>query len=291
MVSIGTAAIGRGLRRLDTVHGAMIVLTVNAIVFSGIAGVGALFLMFFFADETGTWGRLWPLVAGWVAAAALGAASAISTVRFARRPHEAPRVWDGVTALVTAVASGAWLILPEAASPVVLFTAAPFAIANVAAAWVLFGAANAPAPATEFPAFTPAAGDEGFNDVGDISEMSEVAGRAGADGSSEGMAVLGIGVRTAGGSDGHVTSSFDGRAAGDLGGRAAGGHAAGGLGGHEAGGFGGAGLGSGLATGLRLGTGFGLDSSGAFRGLRGRAALNSLGGIQPSRRARAKARR
>ncbi|BBH68128.1 hypothetical protein ACTI_48130 [Actinoplanes sp. OR16] len=220
MVSIGTTMIGRGLRRLDMVGGSAIVLTVNAIVFSGIAGVGALFLIFFFADETGTWNRLWPLVTGWAAVTALGAANAYATVRFARRPHESPRVSDGVIALITAVTAGVWLVLPSA-SPVAVFTAAPFALANVAAAWFLFGAAYAPTPVAEFPAFTPA--DRAESGVTDISEMSPT----------------------------HRTPE-------DLG------------------------------TAPR---GLMIESSGAFRGLRGRAALNSLGGIQLPRRARVKARR
>jgi hypothetical protein len=156
MVSIVTTGIVRGWRRFDAVGLSAVVLTVNAITFLGIAAVGALFLAFFFADEAETWAHLWPLVAGWVTAAALGAANAVVAFRFARRPGDGPRVSDGTVALVTAVSTGALLVLPNSADAGLLFLAAPFALANVAAAWFLYGAAYAPSPAIEFPVFAPA---------------------------------------------------------------------------------------------------------------------------------------
>jgi hypothetical protein len=157
MVSIVTTGIVRGWRRFDAVGLSAVVLAVNAIVFLGIAAIGALFLTFFFADESESWSRLWPLVAGWAAAAALGTANAVVAARFARRPADTPRVSDGTVALITAVSAGALLVLPSSASTALLFLAAPFALANVGAAWFLYGAAYAPPQPIEFPSFVPAA--------------------------------------------------------------------------------------------------------------------------------------
>ncbi|MEU8239969.1 hypothetical protein AB0C07_17120 [Actinoplanes missouriensis] len=146
MVSIGTAR----TRRPDAVSGSAIVLTANAGVLAFLTVVGALFLLFLFGDEDGTWRRLWPLVAGWVVTAGLATANAMVTIRFARRPADAPRTTDAAVALVTAVV--ATLLLAFAAStPGLLLAAAPFALANVAAAWFLYSAARIAEPVTEFP--------------------------------------------------------------------------------------------------------------------------------------------
>ncbi|MEU4557931.1 hypothetical protein AB0F72_06060 [Actinoplanes sp. NPDC023936] len=146
MVSIGTAR----TRRPDAVSGSAIVLTANTGVLAFLTAVGALFLLFLFGDEDGTWQRLWPLVAGWVVAAGLATANAVVTVRFARRPADAPRPADAAVALTTAVVATLLLAL-SASTPGVVLAAAPFALANAAAAWFLYSAGRATAPDAAFP--------------------------------------------------------------------------------------------------------------------------------------------
>ncbi|MBB2944216.1 hypothetical protein FB565_003945 [Actinoplanes lutulentus] len=182
---------GQGRRRLDTITASAIVLTANAIILLAIAVVGVPFMLFFFADETETWQRLWPLVASLTGALALGALNAVATVRFARRPSDPPRIADGVAALATAAAAAILLT----ATPGVAMLAAPFALVNVAAAWILFRAAYAqPAAAStlaEFPDHVPAfdfdeeaAVDLDKDAVADLDENATVEERSPAPGES-----------------------------------------------------------------------------------------------------------
>ncbi|BAL90776.1 hypothetical protein AMIS_55560 [Actinoplanes missouriensis 431] len=146
MVSIGTAR----TRRPDAVSGSAIVLTANAGVLAFLTVIGALFLLFLFGDEDGTWQRLWPLVAGWVVTAGLATANAMVTIRFARRPADAPRPSDAAVALMTSVVA-ALLLAFSASTPGLLLAAAPFALANAAAAWFLYSAARVAEPVAAFP--------------------------------------------------------------------------------------------------------------------------------------------
>ena len=92
MVEIGAG----GWRRGDVVTTAAVVLTVDAVLMLVIAAVGAPFVLSFFADGTGTWGRLWPLVTGWLAAGAFGLFCARTAVRFTRSGPAALRTLSRV---------------------------------------------------------------------------------------------------------------------------------------------------------------------------------------------------
>jgi hypothetical protein len=143
--------------RIDTVMAAAIVLTVDAVVLLAVAVIGVPFLMLFFGDENGTWGRLWPLIVAWVVAVVLAALCATAVARLAgwgsfsvRRISTGAAVAVAVTAAVLAAGS-------IGSNPGWLLLGLPFAVANLAAALVFAGPERATAAADRFPRFTPAA--------------------------------------------------------------------------------------------------------------------------------------
>ncbi|XVU29358.1 hypothetical protein ACQPZJ_20485 [Actinoplanes sp. CA-054009] len=136
---IETAELAGARRRMDKVTSAAVVVTVDAVLFLAIAFIGVPFLMFIFADESGTWGRLWPYVGSWVLAGLAGAACAAaafgltrSGAQLARHAGAAAAMGAAVVAVLISVLLWRSLML----GPVT----AVFVIANVFAAFTLFNA-------------------------------------------------------------------------------------------------------------------------------------------------------
>ncbi|MEV4343046.1 hypothetical protein AB0J83_01005 [Actinoplanes sp. NPDC049596] len=124
-------------RRMDRVTNAAIVVTTDAVLFLTIAVVGVPFLMFVFADETGTWDRLWPYVGVWVVAAVSGAACAAAAYGLARSGTRLARHGGAAAALGAAVMAPAVSLL-LGSNLVIVWVSAAFAVANLIAAFVLY---------------------------------------------------------------------------------------------------------------------------------------------------------
>ncbi|SNY68903.1 hypothetical protein [Paractinoplanes atraurantiacus] len=164
---IETTELAGARRRMDKVTSAAVVVTVDAVLFLAIAVVGVPFLMFVFADETGTWARLWPYVGSWVLAGVGGAACAAATYGLTRSGAQLARhggAAAAVGAAVVAVLISALLWRSLMLGPVT----AVFVIANLIAAFVLFSAKEPsfarfqpatltpePSPLPEMPGFAP----------------------------------------------------------------------------------------------------------------------------------------
>jgi hypothetical protein len=123
-------------RRVDVGTPAAMILTVDAVVLLVVAVVGVPFLAFFFGDEDGGWHRLWPLFAGWFAAAVLGAACTAAVVGLAGHGrYDARRT--GIAATLTCAAVSTVVVTWMPAAPV-FYLALSFGVANVIAAAALF---------------------------------------------------------------------------------------------------------------------------------------------------------
>lgn len=129
-----------GQRRFDRVTAGAIVLTVDAALFVVVAVVGVPFLLFIFADDdTGTWPRMVPLVAGWVTSALLGTTCAAAVIRSARRGGAGGRRLGIVAATATVIAVSPLIAASFNRAPLFAVLGALLAIANVGAAWALTG--------------------------------------------------------------------------------------------------------------------------------------------------------
>ncbi|MFF5083213.1 hypothetical protein ACFY36_39730 [Actinoplanes sp. NPDC000266] len=136
---IETTELAGARRRMDKVTSAAVMVTIDAVLFLAIAVVGVPFLMFVFADETGTWGRLWPYVGSWVLAGVGGAACAAAAYGLTRSGAQLARHAGAAAALgaaVVAVLISALLWRSLMLGPVT----AVFVIANLLAAVTLFNA-------------------------------------------------------------------------------------------------------------------------------------------------------
>ncbi|MFF5297578.1 hypothetical protein [Paractinoplanes globisporus] len=168
-------------RRFDVVTAACVVLTVDAALFLLIAVVGVPFLLYIFADDdTGTWQRMWPLISWWLVATALGAASALATVRVTGGGGGAGvRRLGAAAATATAVGVGVLISVTFDGSLFdrALFLAvagALFVIANVAAALVLISPASAADEDIEIETMESGYEDDEVDDV-DQAEFDEPA--------------------------------------------------------------------------------------------------------------------
>lgn len=150
---------GRTVRahRVDAVGAAAVVVTVDAVLLLAIAVIGVPFLMFVFADEDGTWQRLWPLAVSWLVAVVLAALCITAVARLAGFGSYSIRRVGTAAALGTAVAALVLAAATAASSPGWLLFGLPITVANLAAALVLAGPDRATAVADRFPLFRPAA--------------------------------------------------------------------------------------------------------------------------------------
>jgi hypothetical protein len=142
--------------RVDTVGAAAIVVTVDAVLLLAIAVVGVPFLMFVFADENGTWPRLWPLAVSWLVAFVLAVVCGAATARLLGFGDYSIRRVGVAASLGTAVAAAVLTASTAASSPGWLLLGLPLTVANLAAALVFAGPDRATAVADRFPLFRPA---------------------------------------------------------------------------------------------------------------------------------------
>ncbi|WP_203770829.1 hypothetical protein [Paractinoplanes deccanensis] len=150
-------------RRIDPVMAAAVTVSVDAALFVVVAVAGVPFLMFVFADESGTWQRLWPYVGTWVIACVSGAGTTAAAFVLARSSTRFARL-AGATAALGAGVAGVLVSLLMWHTEIVLL-AAVFGLANLLAAYAFLTAKDpsfapfepAPLPQQAFPTdFAPA---------------------------------------------------------------------------------------------------------------------------------------
>jgi hypothetical protein len=140
MVEIGAGEMRR-TRQWDAVTAASVVVTIDAALFLVIAVVGVPFLLYIFADDdTGTWQRMWPLIAGWTIATVLGAACARVAIRAIGSGNYDFRRSGAVAGFTTAVAVGTLAGTSAERSPVLAVIGTLFAMANIFAGLALLKA-------------------------------------------------------------------------------------------------------------------------------------------------------
>lgn len=172
MVEIGAGEIRR-TRQWDAVTAGSVVVTIDAALFLVIAVVGVPFLLYIFADDdTGTWERMWPLIAGWTIATVLGSACARVAIRAIGSGNYDFRRSGAIAGFTTAVAVGTLAGTSAERSPVLAVIGTVFAVANVLAGLALLRAEAPELLAAEEEEYEPV--DELMNDVEPEIEPSPV---------------------------------------------------------------------------------------------------------------------
>ncbi|MFG1991860.1 hypothetical protein ACGFJ7_17975 [Actinoplanes sp. NPDC048988] len=153
MVDVEAMELTGERRRFDRLTAAAVMVAVDAVLYLVIAIVGVPFLMFVFADETGTWQRLWPYVGSWVLLCVGGAACAAAAFGLTRNAAPPARQAGAVAALGAAVVAVlvSLLMWPTAT---VGPAGAVLVVLNLVAALTLF-TTKEPSLVRSQPAFPP----------------------------------------------------------------------------------------------------------------------------------------